>query len=490
MKSKSLCLAGLLLALPLLISGTTVAETPEATAVPVSPAEKIVQTILDKGYKRIAVLPRVVSRTTGDENRVTGKNTVGALSLAWPDELYSALIDAALASNGKFVVVTDQQVLQALNDKKSDDVGSEEMWKVIREKTGADFLASIDVTDPGAIEGKTGATEIKRVVNGVDLNNNSAVGRISQMYKKSLSDGAYAGESFIVREWRGNRLEATGLRGGKLFDVGGAAEKEQYANLVPQEHPLLRSDYPYGISIEVNGKPRAAKIIDGQFVVPLDFGEEYVVRVWNHGKREVFMGLYIDGVNTIGAEREKPEVTPTNRNWFLKPDPESRKISGWQKVDPKTRQATYEKFVIVGAEDAVAHATPHPGGDGFGDSLGLVTAMFYTYGTDDIPKSKGVAQITHDTIGTGRGKKEVGGVSGFDPNAKQKGLLLSGMTIYYRSTQWFEKNSGTPAAAEVAAGPKPETPTTVEANKPSEKPKTAEKPAKPKVKDSEDDIPK
>lgn len=455
-----------------------------------APSEKIVKSILKGNYKRVAVLPRVVSRTSGEDNAVTGKNTVGALSMAWPDDLYDALVDASVESNGKFQIVSDQQVLLALKGKDLEDVGSEEMWKVIREKTGADYLASIDVTDPGAVEGRTGAPEVKRVVNGIDLKSNSAVGRVTETYKKSLSDAAYAGESFVVREWQGNRLEATGLSGGKLFDVGSAAEKEQYAKLLPQEHPLTRKDYPYGISIEVNGEIREPRVIDGQFVVPLDMGEEYVIRAWNRGEREVFMGLYVDGVNTIGAKLEKPDETPTNRTWFLKPDQGSSKISGWQKVDATTGESSYEKFVIVGEDDSVAREENQPGGEGFGDNLGMITAMVYSYGMDDVPKTKGFAVVAKDTIGTGRGTTESGGVSGFDPNAKQKGLLLGSMTIYYRSTKWFEDHpSSDQPKPEVAENDKVDGNETADAtnttsNKPEEPQKEAANP-----KDSEDDLP-
>lgn len=468
-----------------------IGNSTQLSAEEMSPSEKIVKSILKGGYKRVAVLPRVVSRTSGEANAVTGKNTVGALSMAWPDDLYDALVDASVESNGGFQVVSDQQVLQALKGKKMDDVGSDEMWNVIREKTGADYLASIDVTDPGAVEGRTGSPEVKRVVNGIDLNSNSAVGRSTETYSKSLSDAAYAGESFVVREWQGSRLEATGLSGGKLFDVGSEAEKEQYSKLVPQEHPLMRNDYPYGISIEVNGQPREAKVIDGQLVVPLDLGEEYVVRVWNRGEREIFMGLYVDGVNSIGAELEKPEDTPTNRTWFLKPDQASRKISGWQKVDRESGQSSYEKFVIVGADDAVAREANQPGGDGFGDNLGMITAMVYSYGMDDVPKTKGIVAVAKDTIGTGRGKTETGGVAGFDPNAKQKGLLLSSMTIYYRSTKWFEDHEAEEPKPGVAEGPKPDPEVTADASKATTKkdetPAKKEEPVDPK--DSEDDLP-
>ena len=455
-----------------------------------TPAEQLVDVILSKGYKRIAILPKVVSHTSAATSPVTGKNTIGALSMAWPEELYDALIQASLKSDGKFEVVTDQQVLLALKGQKGEDVGSAEMWKVIREKTGADFLASIDVTDPGPTEGKVAATTVKRTVNGVDLMKNSAVGRVKQDYAKSLSDGAYAGESFVVREWEGKRLKATGLARGKLFDFGAAAEKDQYQNLVSQEHPLLRKNYPYGISVEVGGKPRTPQIVDGQFVVPLDMGEEYVVSAWNHGDRDVFMALYVDGVNTIGGQLERPDLTPTHRTWFMKPDKKESTIKGWQKVDPTTKKAFYEKFVIKSADESVARESNRPGGDGFSDNLGMITAVFYTYGTDDIPPVRGAPAPVADGIGTGRGEKQIGGIAGFDPNAKQKGLLLSAVTLYYRSPHWFEENQTVKPEPQVAEATtaKPVVPAPASKTSTPDEPKPEKKPAKPK-KDSENDLP-
>jgi hypothetical protein len=448
-----------------------------------TPVDKAVRAIKEKGFKRVAVIPRVVVRATGDTNRVAGKNTLGALSYEWPDELYDSLIDAASSSNGQFSVVPEHQILQALKGKTSEDVGSEEMWKVIREKTGADFLASVDVTDPGPVEGKTGSPEIQRAVSAVDLRDNSAALRVRQEYRKSLSDAAFSGESFVVREWKNGSLDANGLSGGLLFDTGAAAEKEQYAKLMPQDHPLLRDDYPLGIGIEVGGELRTPKVVDGQLVVQLDVGEEYVIRAWNRGDEakgdpKVFMGLYVDGVNTVGATRERPELTPTTRTWFLRPIPEFRRIAGWLKIDPQSRQTSYERFVVVGAAEAVAREAGQPGGDGFDDNLGLITAVFYTYGMKGIPKTKGAVKPVADSIGTGRGRKEDGGVAGFESLGEEKGLMLSSVSIYYRSSQWFRDFASEPHSGSTNQVPEPE-----KISKENSLPPDS-------VKDIEDDLPK
>lgn len=421
-----------------------------------SATDKILKTIREKGYKRVAVLPKVVARNAGDGNRVTGTNTVGALSMAWPDELYDALLEASLESNGEFVVVTDQQVLQALKGKGVDDVGTEEMWDVIRDKTGADYLASIDVTDPGPDPGKTGAAEVKRVVNGVDLKTQSAATRVTQKYTKTLSDAAYAGESFVVREWDGDELLPTGLSGGDAFAVGLAAEAEQYANLLPQEHPLFREDYPYGFTIEVEGEQRVPHVIDGQLVVELNEGEEYAIRIWNRAETPIFAGLYVDGVNTIGGDIEMPDLTPTHRTWYLKPTAKSYVIKGWTEIDPATKKSVFHKFLIVDEDDSVAAEAAQAGGTGFADNLGMITLVAYTYGMENVPKTKTRARaLRRDTLGTGRGERSEGGVGGFDPNKKQKGLMLSTMTMHYRSSQWFEENYREDEDSTLAVVPKP-----------------------------------
>ncbi len=458
-------------------------QAESAHAQDATPVDKAVRMIKEKGYKRIAVIPRVVVRATGDTNRVAGKNTLGALSYEWPDELYDSLVDAASSSNGQFSVVPDQQIQQALKGKTSEDIGSEEMWKVIREKTGADFLASVDVTDPGPINGKTGSAEIKRAVSAVDLRDNSAALRVRQEYRKSLSDAAYSGESFVVREWKNGSLDASGLTGGLLFDPGAAAEKEQYASLAPQDHPLRRDDYPFGIGVEVNGELRTPKVIDGQLVVQLDIGDEYVIRAWNRGDEangdpKVFMALYVDGVNTVGAIRERPDLTPTVRTWFLRPISEFRRIAGWLKVDPQTHQTSYERFVVVGAGESVAREAGQPGGDGFEDNLGLITAVFYTYGMKGIPKTKGAVKPVADGIGTGRGQKVDGGVAGFESLGEEKGLMLSSVSIYYRSSQWFHDFANEPQSGSTSQVPEPE-----------KGGQDSSSPPDP-LKDTEDDLPK
>lgn len=83
MKTKMIPSFALALTFSLTMTGLPgIGKSANLSAGELTPSEKIVETIIKRGFKRVAVLPRVVSRTAGEENPVTGKNTVGALSMA------------------------------------------------------------------------------------------------------------------------------------------------------------------------------------------------------------------------------------------------------------------------------------------------------------------------------------------------------------------------------------------------------------------------
>lgn len=406
------------------------------------PQEKIVSTIRNRGYKTVGVIPQAIVRrleTDADgKTRLVTKNSTGALSRAWSNEFYDELFSASAEPGSGFQVVSEQKFLTALSGQKLEDVGSDELWDLIAKKTGVDAVLVPSVIDPGPSDGgRVGATELSMGLEIHDVKGKFTVGHQSLEYRKSLSDAAYAGESFIVREYVNGQLGPSGLRGGNYFGMGLLAEREQYEQLQSGPHPLTLEKFPYTISVVVNGKVRRPVEIDGALYVPLSIGEKYQLHVTNRDEHPVFAAIYIDGLNTIGQKRERPDSTDTNRTWWFRPTGnEARVIEGWFQHDSSgTNRPQVDEFVVTAASDSLAATTAEPGGETFGSSLGLITAIFYTYGTEGIPVTRAPKPPPESSIGTGRGARIDSRVASYDTQKKLKGLMLAAVTLYYRTPE-------------------------------------------------------
>jgi|GEM_PF-2608093 len=412
---------------------------------PLSPSssDKVIAAIKRKGYKRVAVLPQALvrqkeKRPDGEKDLVV-KNTVGPLSTVWASELYEELVNA---SGEGFDVVPQEAVLNALNGRRLSDVGSEELWDLIMKRTGADSLVYPTVIDPGPEHGgKSGSDKLPVKLIGVDLSRKSAFSSQSRDHTKSLSDAAYCGESFVVREWKDGKIEATGLLDGDKWGLGLAAEREQYANLIGGlGHPIARDGFPYGVGVVVDGETRDPVAIDGRLFVPLSVGEKYQLRIWNRGEETTYAAVYIDGVNTIGQKRERPSDTDTNRTWWLRStNRRAATIEGWFNHNLDTNQrAKVDEFVVVGADKSIARESGDtlPGNESFGASIGMITAIFYTYGTENIPVTRSAKLPPESSIGTGRGAAIDSRISG-NPRRGDRDLpagfqSVSGLLLAHR----------------------------------------------------------
>jgi uncharacterized caspase-like protein len=165
-------------------------------------------------------------------------------------------------------------------------------------------------------------------------------------------------------------------------------------------HPLLDPSFPF--TVEILARPaRAQKVgqaggwelkrfvqvpveegAPGQkktrteLVMPVREREVFKIHVVNRYPHKVAMTLLVDGLNTLGQERERPGKA---RCWVLDADSDYE-IPGWteplEEQEP-TRQGQQQQFkvdpfVFVDVAQSVA-----AGRQKFGDSIGLITAVFY-----------------------------------------------------------------------------------------------------------------
>ena len=106
-------------------------------------------------------------------------------------------------------------------------------------------------------------------------------------------------------------------------------------------------------------------------------GELFEIRVWNHSSQRVGMALMIDGLNSVGQQRERLENA---RLWTLEPTPKDRPytIEGWYLTTARRDgEEDFERrrFVFTDVNQSVA------GRQQFTSSIGLITVGFYKEAT-------------------------------------------------------------------------------------------------------------
>lgn len=388
--------------------------------------DQIASDIVARGVTKVAVAPRAVYKDPDNgERRLRGP--LGPLSEIYADRLYERLVQASTSGPhaGKFSVVNEALVQKAFDDRPLKDIADLENLEAIGKKTGADALAVITSTDRSKTRYGTNV-EILTTDGGTVV---VTTGPFSS--KKGLSELAYSGESWELRRWKGNVLENLGFEyvPKDMPTDPRQLDKELCAALkTGLDHPLQTEDCPYRISVKTKGDVRPLQAIDGYSVVELNPDEEYSIVLNNGSDKPVYVALFVDGVNTIGKQRELPADTPRFRHWYLKPNSGDRPIEGWYTKN-ESKDEYIEKFTIVPRENSVAE------GLGWSDNIGSITAVFYTVGLENtaFPAGTRTKSLKQGAFGTGAGTKKdvkIDGVLAEDP-----GVILAAMTIQYRTAE-------------------------------------------------------
>jgi len=125
---------------------------------------------------------------------------------------------------------------------------------------------------------------------------------------------------------------------------------------------VIEDANPYTIEVIANGRSKSIYQHKDDLFIPAITGESYAIKLTNRSMHRVAVALFIDGLNTIGQQREVPS---TGKKWLLEPN-QSVLVSGWQ-VDEKTCR----QFIFVGASKSLAARKFYT------EQIGLITAAFY-----------------------------------------------------------------------------------------------------------------
>jgi len=400
----------------------------------VGDASSIAQGLIEKGHKRVAVVPVVLTRYSGSDQAATvgplgprGKSLTNALR---------DLLEASSEGGKKYEVVPEQSIVRAMRARGFGPADMKDPMKVrqIGRDAGADALVVVEQEVP-SLFGDDRQAEVKLVSETIDTSDGVATNETTLLDDLTLSKAAFQGESWELRRWNGDRLENVGidLPGLQPFGMGSAWEKAQYASLRPGPvHPHLVPGFPYRVSIEVNGKPRVPQpLYDGPgapLVVELNAGEVYRIVLDNQSHKPVYCALYIDGANSVDKVVVEPSQLETRRHWFLPPMSGRRHIDGFSTIRCDGSRA-FHRFTIATRDEVVQQ------GASFEPNIGMITAVFYTYGMDGIqlpPESmapRALPRAAFGTIGGSGGQDRVELVRG------RRGLMLAAMTFYYRSSE-------------------------------------------------------
>lgn len=398
----------------------------------------VAQGLIENGHKRVAVVPVVLARYSGSDQRAT-VGPLGPRGKSLADALRDHL-EASSEGGKKYRMIPEQSIVRAMRARGFDPGDLQNSMKVrqIGRDVGADALVVVNHDVPnifGNGRQEQNPSHVVLVSETIDTSDGVMTHTATLQDDLTLSKAAFQGESWELRRWNGDRLENVGIDLPRLqpFGLGPAWEKLQYVSLRPgPAHPRLTPGFPYRVSIEVNGMPRVPQPLHhGQgapLLVELNEGEVYRVILDNQSHKPVLCALFIDGANSIDRVVVEPSDLETRRHWRLSAMSGRRNINGFSTITPDGIQ-DYGRFTIVPRREAVEQ------GASFEQNIGMITAIFYTQGMEGIerpPKSmtpRAMPRSAFGTVGGSRGQDKV------ELIRSSRGLMLAAVTFYYRSSQ-------------------------------------------------------
>lgn len=409
--------------------------------------------IQKRNIKRLAICPRIISRDKSGENPAF-IGDLGPLSERLASQVRDEIKRVNEQGGYNVEIVPDGAVRSALKGVKASDLYEESVQSKLRELTDAIILMydnSEGSGDPANLQIQTEMLDVRKQNKTDEVINRSDTAQLS------LSDAAYAGQSFIVRTVRDNLIKPAsfkpteGLTEESAFGVGVEWERIHYAQLEKSEqHPLQDQSNPFAFQIVVNGEPREVWFNPkegNKAYVALDLDEEFTVHLNNHSGKTVLQSLLVDGVNSISQnpdikqEKHHPLETAFARHWITKPVESYYPIEGylreWSGKTGKSTSNSNRFKVILAVDSEAANA-------GIDDRFGLITVITYALRNDGYAEYTGkvpetlIASKGFDgfKIGIGAGvqaAKEVEGQTG------ERGVMLTAMTINYVDSKTLAK---------------------------------------------------
>jgi hypothetical protein len=385
--------------------------------------EDLVDDVIDERYRTVAVLPRPIYIDGKDQKSSLG-GELGPQADYFCDRLSREIVKLA---DGEFDVVENSKMQEVCRKYSLTQIQRKSIRQLIAEQAGnAEVLLIPVVTNSTS---PTRKFDLKCILVDIDKDREEEYGAEELLI--GLSDAAYMGESWELRRWSddGTMLLNVGLEDtgaspkSALFGTGPRMEQRQYRWIDrTRPHPLAEgSRFPATVDVAVNEKKRSLLAVDQNQYVALEADEEPVIRVANSGSKDVYVLVFVDGINVLGKKREHPgEVIAKDHHRLLKAGTDFT-FEGW--YTPKSGNTwNVESFKLTDERNSVAAEA------GSVDRVGMITCLFYTVGWESVvPGDRFLESGGRLGFGSGRSRP----VELDSSNADAPGLLLSAVTIRY-----------------------------------------------------------
>jgi len=343
-----------------------------------SVATELRSTIIQKGYRKVGVVSRVTASLDASDR--------GALRarLGPAEQVFAQLLGTALAqrSAGRFQVLQGAKAGELLYDLTPPKLGDPEQLREVAEKLGGmDALVYAEVAEPDSGSRSAGShiPGLAITCRLVDVDGAKQVTAARESLRLSVAGAAYLGESFELRRWDGLELKNVGLHDGTGIhwtaptDFRTAGKYDDICRA--RKHPLDHPGCPLQLSVLVDGRRRTPRYVsaagsDGPYhpYVALDLAERFAIEAKNDASRDVYVAVFVDGINILG---KRPEHPANCRYWRLGAGSTGR-FRGWYTAGPN--RYLEEEFLIGAGGEGVASS------QGYRAKRGQITAVFYTIG--------------------------------------------------------------------------------------------------------------
>lgn len=332
-------------------------------------ADELASAAVRKGYRRLGVFPQCTGRQ-GSDAAESFTGATAAHGKLFAEKLYDNLVERA---GGRFEIVNMRMLSKACDGFTVDDLGDPQKLAAVAAKVGGlDALVVGTITNYMQRGNGLPMFDMKCELIAVAGGGTAAVS--NERMALSIASLAYAGKSFEIRRWSSGNLENVGLRAeaeGRAFlasDYNPSGGLTPADILAQQCHPLDDAGCPLRLEIVVDGQPRPRTRIGRELYVALDRGEKFLAQIENRTDQDVYFALFVDGLNVLGKKREPASNC---RVWQLDKQGKSR-LRGW--YTGSGTDYLEEAFEVASA------AASEAGKQGFLESLGMITAVFYTVG--------------------------------------------------------------------------------------------------------------
>lgn len=385
-------------------------------------AERLAATIRKVGFDRIAVLPLTFVEDVRDQQIANASSLEQSddlpsaqfmLSVSNESRLWAEQMERALgaASEGDFRIVPREELMERLSSAKQNiqklSPKGDALFELVNPK--GDIQGLIVGTEKRAYDQRKseangnlflGAERHDLQWDLIDLADRT-IRDAPQGENRlvSLAEEVYRGKSMEYFRYRGEQLQVLlPFQGGKTNELplkpSDPVElfNKQYSISSNRIHPVFNRSCPFQLEIERDGQPlpitlavqSSTQRIAGQGLMKVDEvfphafvnlepGDRPTIKVTNLTSKRVMVGVFLDGVNCLGKQRELPDEFC--KAWVLEPNRPGI-FNSWYLGEPG-QEAVKEPFVVTAWEDSVAGQL---GLESEATESRSITVVFFTVG--------------------------------------------------------------------------------------------------------------